>query len=426
MDVRIENGWCTATEEAIGSIVDALTRLDAVEADRRPRGYTDPFLALLFAYAAPLLGRPDLGQKAINRLDTACESVGQRVRTPGLYGGLSGIAWVMQRVSTALREAGLEHDGAGHEEFEEAYDEVDAALVERLRGGEWVGEYDLISGLVGVGVYGLERLTRAHGHSLVTLVIERLEETATEGATGLTWHTPPTRLPAWQRAIAPQGYFNLGVAHGVPGIVAFLGHAWRQDVGGERAKRLLEGAIPWVLSQQLTEGGGARFPSWVAIGTPPRASRMAWCYGGLGVAAAVMVAARSLGRSDWEHQAIDLALLETTWPPESAGVKDACLCHGAAGNAHLFRNFYRVTGDARFHDAARRWYARTLEMRTPGEGVGGYSFWQSIEWGNPDGPSGLVDDCSFLAGSAGVALALLSAVKRAESPWDRLLLVDMA
>ncbi len=40
---------------------------------------------------------------------------------------------------------------------------------------------------------------------------------------GVTWHTAPELLVTWQREQAPTGYYNLGVAHGVPGAIAMRG-----------------------------------------------------------------------------------------------------------------------------------------------------------------------------------------------------------
>jgi hypothetical protein len=41
------------------------------------------------------------------------------------------------------------------------------------------------------------------------------------GSSGLA-HTDAAALPAWQRERAPASYYNLGVAHGIPGVIAFL------------------------------------------------------------------------------------------------------------------------------------------------------------------------------------------------------------
>jgi hypothetical protein len=46
---------------------------------------------------------------------------------------------------------------------------------------------------------------------------------------------------------------------------------------------MLDGAVAWLLAQRLP-GAGAAFPSYVGAGIDPRPTRLAWCYGDLGLA----------------------------------------------------------------------------------------------------------------------------------------------
>jgi hypothetical protein len=99
---------------------------------------------------------------------------------------------------------------------------------------------------------------------------------------------------------------------------------------------------------------------------------------------------------------------------------DAGLCHGAAGLAHLFNRMFQATGDPALGEAARGWYARTLDARRPGRGIGGIAARVS----ESDGGSRWVADPGLLTGAAGVALALLAGVSSVDPAWDRLLLVS--
>jgi hypothetical protein len=107
-------------------------------------------------------------------------------------------------------------------------------------------------------------------------------------------------------------------------------------------------------------------------------------------------------------------------PPEQSGVRDAGLCHGAAGIGHLFNRMYQAMGDPTLGEAARFWFGRTLDMRRPGRGVGGYQAFHPVSPGDDT----WVDDRGFLSGSAGIALALLAAVSPVEPAWDRVLLIS--
>src|SRR5262249_47284684 len=128
--------------------------------------------------------------------------------------------------------------------------------------------------------------------SLLERVFDRLAELAVDSDDGITWFTPPELLPEWQRELAPGGYYNLGGAHGLPGVIALLGAACGAGAAGHRERRLLEGAVQWMLAHELPAGGRGRFPSWVGPGVDRHPARLAWCYGDLGIAAALWCAAR--------------------------------------------------------------------------------------------------------------------------------------
>jgi hypothetical protein len=101
-------------------------------------------------------------------------------------------------------------------------------------------------------------------------------------------------------------------------------------------------------------------------------------------------------------------------------VRDAGLCHGAAGLGHLFNRLYQATGHPELLVVARSWLERALAMRSLDRGVGGF-----VAWG-PDAQGELDwrNDPSLLNGAAGVALALLAATTPIEPAWDRFLLLS--
>lgn len=422
----LEGRLRTTAEETIEAIVSDLEAVTpGAPGTTGPQGLTDPFQSLFFAEISRRPGAASFARYAFEGLDRAIAGLEHAPVRPALFGGFCGVGWLAVRLQRMLwteesdptaapvREAGAREDPC---------EEVDEALLERLP--VWTGDYDLISGLVGIGIYALERLS-CGGEKLLRPVVRQLKRRAQQLPDGLAWFTPPERLPRKQRLLAPAGYYNLGVAHGVPGVIGFLGHVCRSGVAVDEAGPLLEGAVAWVLRRQLPEGDGARYASWDAPGAMTAAGRSSWCYGGLGLSAALMVAGRSVANSSWQNVAIEFASLESRRPADHPPSQDACLCHGAAGNAFIFQRFYEATGDERFLTAARNWYARALELRRPGTGIGGYRFWSSSVPGDSTSPLSLLDNASFLVGSAGVGLALLAATGTTEPSWDRLLVTDI-
>jgi hypothetical protein len=250
-------------------------------------------------------------------------------------------------------------------------------------------------------------------------IVDRLEETAIEAGEGVTWHTRQELLPPYMREHMPQGYYNLGVAHGVPGVIALLGDICRVGVRVEKARPLLYGAVRWVLAQRRPDDGGSCFTTWLSPGVEPKSSRLAWCYGDPGVAAALLSAARAVGEAGWEREALAIAAHSVRMAPETSGVIDAGLCHGAVGLGHLYNRLYQATGEEAFAEAARYWFGLGLDLRRPGEGVAGFAAWDSSTGETPK----WVSEPGFLTGATGIGLALLAAISDVEPEWDRVLLV---
>jgi hypothetical protein len=192
-------------------------------------------------------------------------------------------------------------------------------------------------------------------------------------------------------------------------------------VAPRTAEPLLRGAVTWLLARREARPDHPGFGVWLSSRDErePAPARLAWCYGDLGIAAALLAAARCAAEPRWERAALDVGRRAAARPAESSGVVDAGLCHGAAGVGHVFNRMYRATGDEALGAAARAWLARAIDLRSPDEGVAGYRAY-TVRDGSPV----WADDPGLLTGAAGVALALLAAATDVEPAWDRVLLLS--
>jgi lantibiotic biosynthesis protein len=419
----LEGDLATQAWESVGAIADALKSWSPVEwlaAERqRNHGVTigggTAGRALFYGYLSKATGDESHAAWAEQLVNEAIDDLAKTPMRPALYSGFTGVAWAAEHLGRLLCD---EEEVGGADGDEDMNEEIDDALLMALR-RPWVGDYDLISGLVGFGIYALERFPRTSAVRCLEAIIDRLDETAETKGQGVTWFTPPERLPILNRENTPLGYYNLGVAHGVPGVIALLADACRLGVRPERARALLNGAVSWLMLHHLGEQNGACYPSWVAPNLEPRPSRLAWCYGDPGIAATLLYAARATGVEEWERSALAIAAHAASVAPEYAGISDAGLCHGAFGLAHLYNRIHKAGGGELFADAARLWYRLGLEMRQPGEGIAGFQAWLPREGKT----QGWEADSGFLTGAAGIGLALLAAVTPIEPEWDRLLLI---
>jgi lantibiotic modifying enzyme len=383
--------------------VRAREAVAAIHADLHARPPVAPSLdggdagtALLGAYLS-LAGDEDAGDRAVDALERAMDGIAD-VPTPWVLNGFTGIAWTIAHL-------------APHVNLEEStLDELDALVGSFAMTTPWPSQYEYVGGLIGLGVYALERRSDAAQAMLVRMV-EHLAGSAERDADGITWRSPPDLLSHWPELAAryQDGYYNLGLAHGVVGVAAFLAGAVRRGVVG--ARELLDGCVAWIRAQDRRTPD-VRIPSMLVADRG--ASRDGWCYGDQAAATALLEASAAAGGvAAWREHALDLARAVVTRTPFIALHAD--FCHGTAGRAHMFNRVAQATGDEELAEAARTWYRETLTRRVPEKGIGGYE--------SADGPRMAT---SILVGATGVALCLAAAVSPVEPAWDRAFLVSVA
>ena len=320
--------------------------------------------ALFYAYAIRSglfeQERDDLQDQMMAHLQLAVDRIQDVANYPFLFQGLAGVGWVANH----LHALGLQ------DEVEDLCDAVDAALIDWLQHHYASMHCELIAGLAGLGAYGLARWPRTGGREIVRLAVVALAATSVEHRGFRTWFNSPENASELKRSVQPRGSYNLGLSHGVPGALAFLAKAGA--LGMEEAGVLANSACTWLLGVRSSYPNGSSFARELLVdpGTQAEGSGLAWCYGDLGVSAALMVSARLLRRADCEAVALQVARAAAS--REKARVMDGGLCHGAFGNAHIFQRFFRATGEPCFLHAARRWLREGLDMRKQGQGLAGF------------------------------------------------------
>jgi hypothetical protein len=386
-------------------IVEIVLAVEAWHREHPPQGDSETDYATLRIYAATDDTVPDPDDEAGKALAAAIAAIAQR-SSPGLYGGAARVAFAVGHLSAG-------------DDADLACEMIEASLLRYLE--QPTDTYDLISGVVGIAVPVLQRIADGRpspsSEPVARSILGHLERLSRPQPTGVAWHTPATILPQWQRELAPDGYINLGLAHGVPGVVAILARYIAAGVEVARARRLLDGAVAYLLSVAEPREG-ARYQAWLPTtrGTP----RVAWCNGDLGVAVALLAAAIATDRDDWGATALELAHGMAARPFESSQVIDAGLCHGAAGVAHLFNRMAQATGDAELARAADTWFDRAIAMRRS-DPIAGYPRAMPV-----DGAINWEPAADLLTGATGIALALHAAISPIEPAWDQLLLADLS
>jgi hypothetical protein len=365
-------------------------------------------LALFLAYVAKARNDGALSKRSGQVLNVALER-GVPPHDASLLSGFAGLMWLLQHLPAVAGDATavLEH--------------ADRAIGDALSLPHWDGPFYLAEGLLGFGVYLLERPINPMTEQGIARIIQHLDRLAVEEGPGVAWLRPAASFPPLVRPDAD--VFDLGIPRGVTGAIAFLAAASQRPAARGLAQPLLRRAVDWLVQQQSCSVAWGRFGSRrTPAEPPPPPTRLAWCYGDLGISIAILAAARALSDAALEKFAIDLALFTTERRGPDTEIADASFCHGSAGAAHLYARLYQATADLRFLEASRHWFEAALEMHHGPDGIHGFSTYYATDE-NTD--LHRYSDHGLLMGSVGIGLMLLSACRPIEPNWDRFMLIRL-
>lgn len=384
-----------------------------------------PAVSLLFAYLHLERGDADTLAAAVDWFNHGVDvSSSLAEPKPWLHAGIAGCGFCLDHL---LPRVFAEPDELREQDDLNA--EVDAMLIEFMAEHRGLIDPELVMGLSGIGTYFLERLPRPSAAAGLARTIEALAEQSESSAAGITWRKGLAALSDAHREEFPEGLYNLGIPHGVPGIIAFLGRVCTSEGASPLARELLEGSVAWFLAQELPVGASL-YPYFSAPGRGPLPdeTRLAWCYGDLGAAVALLLAARALDRRDWEAAALRAAESAARRSEADSEVVDGMICHGAAGVMHVLNRLHQATGRPSLRRAAKSWFLRTLSYDDPASSPTGYATWirDPLDADTNEGRMIASEAYGIAVGIIGTSLALLAAIGRVAPDWDRVLAVSVS
>jgi len=287
-------------------------------------------LALFLMYVGAL--RPDLVTRAeVQRAFAAIAARLPRERvTPGLFSGLAGIAWV-----SLLAEQEFGYTFAGS-----FFQDIDRYLCELVESGKLLGHAELMEGLAGLGVYALRRTNAPLGRRLLNAVVAQilLSSQSEEDGT-IYWPTMPNYMPDPSNAHRySTGYRDLGMAHGMVGIISFLVRCL--PYVGEEQELLPAISSGWAWLARATLSSGISYFAEEQV-----EARQGWCYGAptLFLLLHQLRNARVIRDSSIALERECVRIISR--PASLGGALDLGLCHGTAGLSLLYRRIAVATGN---------------------------------------------------------------------------------
>ncbi len=318
-----------------------------------------------------------------------------KIKLPTICGGYAGICWLFRYL---YKEKLVESNN-----INEVLDGLEKYITKTFY-NYYINDTDFLHGGLGIAFYFLLSDTN-YSENLCKVYLDRLDKNKQNQKDGSCMWTTQVYNGGENEAVA-----NLSLSHGMASIIIFLAY-YHSKTNNHKAKRLLQQAIEFYKRNTNPNNFYSMYSNWIKINSPSNLSesRLAWCYGDLGIAKALNYAGVSLGNSDITNFSFEV--LNKTIPRfMNSHVEDASFCHGSSGISHIYNHFYQITGYDAYKNSAIFWLNDTLNRIKYLEVNSSFS-------------TELNDVCSILTGLSGVGLSLLSSIEDKEDNWNELLLL---
>ncbi len=364
----------------------------------------DAGIAIMYYYSSLLINH---GKKCRNKLENVIDSINEGCRIGSFCSGISGFGWVMEFL--------FSKNIISKDEIL-LLDNFDVFLYKNMIHSFNNQHYDYLHGAIGYGMYFLKRLRKPKSIEYIKSLVNHIDKMGYKSSNNIIkWYSIIDKDNAIKGT-------NISLSHGMSSIISILTKIYNVDVEKEKCKRLVTGAINYIMQQRINNiKYTSYFPSMSKENnTKTVGSRLAWCYGDLGIGISLWNAGKAFNNTEWVEKAIEILMYSTERRNlKENSVIDGGLCHGTAGIGLIFYRMYWNTKKAKFKETADYWFNETLKMAYHKNGLAGFKTYYPDKDGNK-----WINESNVLEGTAGIGLALMSYFYEIEPDWDEFLLLS--
>lgn len=316
--------------------------------------------------------------------------------------GISGVAWFFEYILS---------DDDYQADFNAS---TDILLLHYLQQLPAEADIEFVIGLSGLAVYLARRARHGQARQATALLLAAIAERAVFlQPNQCSWPTPVGSAYRLQKESTAVEY-NLGLAHGMPAVLAALLGLIPHLEEPAQARHLLQAGCNWLIQQQQSV---STYGSYFANAADrPTCSRLGWCYGDLTLALTLFRAAEVLAEPGYALLARQMSLHCSRRREQDGMVFDAGLCHGYAGLVLIFSLLSQYFPDAELLAAKQYWLDKVLQQYLQ---HGLVALHKQVE--RADELTAL-EEPGLLSGYAGIGLCLLAAEGQ-RTDWVDLLLL---
>jgi len=268
------------------------------------------------------------------------------------------------------------------------------------------GNYDFISGAIGMAYYSLYQSDN-FDTNYYEEIFNILADLYSVDNTNIFYKYE--NKPGGEKIKA----VNLGIAHGITGILKLCVQCYKLKICTKESHYYSYKIINYLINNTNKNISISYFPSIIEINNAniESSSRLAWCYGDLGIAYILFQAGQIFN----DKKLIDFSekiLIHSTKRRtiSETFVMDATFCHGSAGIAHIYSKMWHKTLNPIFKEACQYWLIYTLKLSLHQDGAAGYRKYNPIS-------KIYENELGLLEGICGIGLVLISYIT-GDFSWD--------
>jgi lantibiotic modifying enzyme len=261
-----------------------------------------------------------------------------------------------------------------------------------------------VNGALGYGLYFLQRCRYDYEQfqPIVAELVQGILQCAIHVESGCYWasHLTPQKEATY-----------LSMPHGSAAILLFLAKAVEMNLfSAGPLSDITHKAIAYIKAH---EAHGQHY-HFIDIVQEPNKSRLALCYGDMGIGYMLLRAGTAFRNEVWRQEG--LVLLRNCAARKSqpeTGVLDASILFGATGLALMFDRIGQITGETLMTDAAEFWYNEILKY---GHAEGGYAGFKAAynQWHTHT-------NLAFSEGIIGIGCGLIKSLNPGKVNFDDLI-----
>jgi lantibiotic modifying enzyme len=319
---------------------------------------------------------------------------------PTFSSGICGFAWV---VNYLIKNNILDKD------TNDSLDELDSVIFQHMNDQLNYNNFDLINGAMGMAIHFINR----GKFNYASVMLDYLDENKVVYENELLWTT---------NKFNPDGHltYDFSLAHGMAGILYFLSRCYKNNIDRALCKRLISGCLSFYEKNlQEISNGGSYYPNTIKVDHyrttyhRPVKSRLAWCYGDLGILYTIYNTALVIDDQVLVNTTLErLVNTSKRIHPGETNVSDPWFCHGSAGNAFVYYKLYGLTKLKEFSEARDFWLDKTLE----------FNLFEQEDM-SPAIPAPYKFTDNILEGRTGVGLVYFACLNSRSAHWDNCLML---